>query len=160
MTMNEHNARDPRPAAACLVRPTLHLAHLFATVQPSTDDACRTWYCRPSMQLFLERSAVRLAPDEHAVMVMDHAGWHITDDLAAAPNISLILPPFYSPALNPVERVWLCLRKRSLNHRLLNSYGAIVEALCIAWNKLTQALLTSLTPYPYLNQVRFLGRLV
>ncbi len=88
-------------------------------------------------------------------MVMDQAGWHITDDLAVPPNVSLILLPSYSPELNPVERVWLFLRERYLSHRLLDSYDAIVDALCIAWNKISPTRMASLTSYPYLNQVRF-----
>ena len=85
-----------------------------------------------TMQLFLDRFAETLAPGEHAAMVLDQAGWHITDDLAVPPNVSLILLPSYSPELNPVERVWLFLRERYLSHRLLDSYDAIVDALCIA----------------------------
>ena len=36
-----------------------------------------------------------------------------------------------------MERVWLFLRERYLSHRLLDSYDAIVDALCIAWNKIS-----------------------
>lgn len=60
----------------------------------------------------------------------------------------------YSPELNPVER-WLYLRERHLSHRLLAGYDAIVDALCLAWNKLTPERLQTLTGYPYLNQVNF-----
>jgi transposase len=119
----------------------------FALVLPELNTA--------AMQLFLDRFAATLPPNEQAVMVMDQAGWHITEDLAVPPNVSLLLLPPYSPELNPVERVWLYLRERYLSHRLLNSYDAIVEALCIAWNTLSKTRLASLTAYPYLTQVRF-----
>lgn len=42
----------------------------------------------------------------------------------------------YSPDLKPVERVWLYLRERSLSHRLLADYEAVVEACCRAWTAL------------------------
>jgi transposase len=51
-------------------------------------------------------------------------------------NITLVWLPPYSPQLNPVERLWLFLRERHLSHRLLDTYDAIVDALCRAWNAL------------------------
>ena len=132
--------------------------HLFAAVQPKTGEAFALVLPElntATMQLFLDHFAAMLPPGEHAAMVMDQAGWHITDDLAVPSNVSLILLPSYSPELNPVERVWLFLRERYLSHRLLDSYDAIVDALCIAWNKISPTRMTSLTSYPYLNQVRF-----
>ncbi len=117
----------------------------FALVLPELNTA--------TMQLFLDQFSATLPPGEHAAMVMDQAGWHVTDDLHMPPNVSLVLLPPYSPELNPVERVWPYLRERCLSHRLLNSYNAIVDALCIAWNKLPTNRLASLTSYPYLNQI-------
>jgi hypothetical protein len=93
-------------------------------------------------------------------MVMHQAGWHITDDLAVPPNVTLVLLPPYSPELNPVERVWLYLRERYLSHRRLNSYDAIAEALSITWNKLSIARLTSLTAIPIPNPGQVLSRSV
>jgi hypothetical protein len=48
----------------------------------------------------------------------------------------------------------LYLRERHLSHRLLDTYDAIVDALCQAWNALTADRLHSLTSYPYLQQVK------
>ena len=60
------------------------------------------------------------------------------------------LPP-YSPEFNPVERVWEFLKERFLSHRLHDDYDAIVDATCIAWNKMTAepGRLTSLTWLPW-----------
>ena len=68
-------------------------------------------------------------------------------------NITLVWLPPYSPQLNPVERVWLFLREKHLSHRLLDTYDAVVGALCRAWNALTKERLHSLTSYPYLDQI-------
>lgn len=103
---------------------------------------------------FLRRFGAQLAPDEHAVLVLDGAGWHIARDLVVPANVTLVRLPPYSPELNPVERVWLYLRERHLSHRLLNSYEDIVDALCHAWRQLNAQRLQSLTAYPYLNEVR------
>ena len=89
-----------------------------------------------AMQAFLDRFSETLATDEHAVMVVDQAGWHVALALKVPDNVTLVLLPPYSPELNPVERVWLYLRERHLSHRLLAGYDAIVDALCAAWNQL------------------------
>jgi hypothetical protein len=133
-------------------------AHLFAAVRPATGASVALVLPRVSteaMQLFLDHFSTTLAPDEHAVMVVDGAGWHIARDLRVPGNVTLVLLPPYSPELNPVERVWLYLRERHLSHRLLAGYDAIVDALCTAWNALSTERLLSLTSYPYLNQVSF-----
>jgi hypothetical protein len=60
----------------------------------------------------------------------------------------------WGSAPQPLERVWLYLRERHLSHRLLDTYDAVVAALCRAWNALTRERLHSLTSYPYLDQIK------
>ena len=54
--------------------------------------------------------------------------------------------------INPVERVWLCVRERFLAHRLRADYKAGLEAACAAGKALAgePGRLASLTAYPYL----------
>ena len=106
------------------------------------------------MSTFLGKFAATLAEDEHAVLVLDRAGWHRAKRLVVPSNVTLVWLPPYAPQLNPVERVWLYLRERHLSHRLLDTYDAVVAALCRAWNALTEERLHSLTSYPYLEQIR------
>jgi transposase len=86
----------------------------------------------------------------HVVLVLDLAGWHDERALQMSETITLLPLPSASPALNPVERVWLYLRERYLSHRALEDYKAVLEAVCQAWNRLTdeRGRLTSLTGYP------------
>lgn len=72
----------------------------------------------------------------HAVLVLDQAGWHTSPKLRVPENISLMPLPPYAPELNPVEQVWAYLRANLLSYRVWNSYKAIVDACCDAWNKL------------------------
>ena len=122
----------------------------FALVLPEVSTT--------AMQALLDGFSKTLAADEHAVMAADQAGWHTAHALALAlvvpDNVTLVRLPPYSPELNPVERVWLFLRKRHPSHRLLAGYDASVDALCHAWNQLTPERLHTLTKYPYLNQVK------
>ena len=146
--------RGQRPSGLCDQRYTW--AHLFAAVQPATGQDFALVLPEVStraMQVFLDRFAATLDADEHAVMLLDQAGWHGALALIVPGNVTLIPLPPYAPQLNPIERVWLYLRERHLSHRLLSGYGAIVDACCAAWNQLTPDRLRSLTNYPYLQQV-------
>src|SRR5829696_7172164 len=81
------------------------------------------------------RAGARAVPaGTHATLVLDGAGWHVSDDLTVPPNLTLVHPPPYSPELNPVERVWGYLRDRWLSHRVLaGGYEAVVvDAACAA----------------------------
>lgn len=119
----------------------------FALVMPYADTA--------AMQVFLDRFAKTVADGEHAVMILDQAGWHGSNALAVPANVTLVPLPAYSPELNPVERVWLYLKERFLSHRLLADYDAIVNAACDAWNKLVAEAgrIKSLCSYPWIPKV-------
>lgn len=75
-----------------------------------------------------------LAPDDHAVMVLDGAGWHGSKALRVPDNVTLVPLPPYSPECNPVERIWLYLRERFLSLQVFPDQTAIVDACCHAWN--------------------------
>jgi hypothetical protein len=119
----------------------------FALVLPTVGTA--------AMQLFLDRFAETLAADEHAVMVLDGAGWHSAKALVIPPNVTLVALPPYSPQLNPMERVWLYLRERFLSLRLLEDYDAILDACCTAWNAVADDpdRIRSLCFHPWIKKV-------
>ena len=130
--------------------------HIFAAVRPATGEdfaLVLPHVSAAAMNEFLRRFAATRPPDEHAVIVLDGAGWHDPRAIRIPDNVSLVTLPPYSPELNPVERVWLYLRETYLSLRLLDDYDAIVEACCQAWCNLTAERLRSLTNYPYLEAV-------
>jgi transposase len=131
-------------------------AYVFATVEPISGQA----FClvlpevsTATMNLFLRRFAETVPDDTHVLMVVDGAGWHTSHAVSVPCNVTLLRLPPYAPELNPVERVWLHLRERHLSHRVMDTYTAIVDALCDAWRQLTQARLRSLCGYPWIAQV-------
>ena len=129
--------RGQRPPGLCDRRFTF--AYIFAAVEPGTDNAFALMMPRAdteAMQAFLDRFSKTIDDDEHVAMFADQAGWHIANDLKVPGNITLLQLPAYSPELNPVERLWLYLKQRFLSHRLLDDYDAIVDAACVAWNRL------------------------
>ena len=90
-----------------------------------------------AMNLHLEEIGRQVTPGAHAVVLLDGAGWHQTGGRLRLPeNLSLLHLPPYSPELNPQENVWQYLRQNQLANRVYDSYEAIVDACCQAWNAL------------------------
>jgi transposase len=89
-----------------------------------------------AMNKHLDEIAKAVAPGAHAILVLDGAGWHRSQQLAVPDNLTLIPLPPYSPELNPVENIWEYLRKNKLANRLYETYEDIVSACCEAWNSL------------------------
>ena len=88
------------------------------------------------MTLHLEEISRAVSPGAHAVLLLDQAGWHTTGKLNLPDNITLLALPSRSPELNPVENVWQFIRDNWLSNRVFNSYDAILDHCCEAWNKL------------------------
>src|SRR4051794_33164 len=131
-------------------------AHLFGAVCPERGEGVALVLPEVStaaMSTFLAELSRAVPAGTHAALVLDGAGWHVSDDLSVPANLTLIHPPPYSPELNPVERVWEYLRDRWLSHRVLaGGYEAVVDAACAAWNALLAepGRLQSLTSFPWL----------
>jgi transposase len=87
------------------------------------------------MNLHLAEIAQAIAADAHAVLLMDQAGWHMTDRLIVPENISIVPLPAKCPELNPVENVWQFMRQNWLSNRIFQSHEDIVDHCCDAWNK-------------------------
>ena len=89
-----------------------------------------------AMELHLEEIAANVAPDAHAVLVLDQAGWHVSKKLPIPENITLVPLPAKSPELNPTENIWQYMRDNWLSNRIFKSYEDILDHCCFAWNKL------------------------
>jgi transposase len=89
-----------------------------------------------AMALHLAEISQAVAPGAHAVLLLDQAGWHLSDKLAVPDNITLLPLPSKSPELNPVENIWQYIRDNWLSNRIFRSYEDILDHCCHAWNKL------------------------
>ena len=90
--------RGQRPSGLCDQRYTW--AHLFAAVQPATGQDFALVLPEVStraMQMFLDQFAATLDADEHAVMLLDQAGWHGAHALVVPNNVTLVPLPPYAP---------------------------------------------------------------
>jgi hypothetical protein len=131
-------------------------AHLFGAVCPERGEGVALVLPEVSpaaMGVSLAELARAVPAGTHAALVLDGAGWHLSEDLRVPADLTPIHPPPYSPESNPVERVWEYLRDRWLSHRVLaGGHEAVVEAACTAWTALLAepGRSRSLTSFPWL----------
>jgi hypothetical protein len=115
-------------------------AYLFGAICParSVGAALALPYADTDMmQLHLDEISSNVAKGAHVVVLLDRGGWHITSKLDMPENITPIFQPSRAPELNPVENVWQYLRQNWISNAVFENYGAIVDAACDAWRKLT-----------------------
>ena len=89
-----------------------------------------------AINLHLQEISLHVAKASHAVLLMDQAGWHVTDKLVVPENISILYLPPYSPELNPTENIWEFLKANFLKNRVFETISDIIDACCDAWNPL------------------------
>ena len=113
--------------------------YIFGAVCPARDVGCALvmpYANTQAMQHHLDEISRCVTPGVHGVVLMDGAGWHKAHDLKLPENLPTMLIPPYSPELNPAENIWQFLRQTYLSNGVFETYEAIVEACCTAWNKL------------------------
>ncbi|MGE5446311.1 MAG: transposase, partial [Ignavibacteriales bacterium] len=54
------------------------------------------------------------------MVVMDRAGWHMSNDVVVPDGVHLIPLPPYSPELQPAERLWRLTNEAVANKRFEN----------------------------------------
>jgi transposase len=114
-------------------------AYIFGAICPREGKGAALVLPRcntAAMNLHLAEIARSVAPGAHAVLLLDQAGWHLSDKLVVPPNLTLLPLPPKCPELNPVENLWQFLRDNWLSNRVFPSYRAILDHCCHAWNKL------------------------
>ena len=68
--------------------------------------------------------AVGAGQDKLVVLVLDQAGWHVSEKLVVPDGIVLEFLPSYTPELQPAERLWPLT-----NEAVANRHFATLEAL-------------------------------
>ena len=109
-------------------------AYIFGAVCPSRDKGVALVLPEvntDAMNLHLVAISKEIAPQAHAVIIIDGAGWHKSQDLKVPDNISLLRLPPYSPELNAQENIWEYLRQNFLAGRVFDTYDAIVSAVAM-----------------------------
>jgi hypothetical protein len=119
---------DQRTASTCI----------FGAICPALGEGAALVLPRcstASMNLPLAEIAQPVAPVAHAVLLVDHTGWHLSHRLIIPHNITIVPLPPKCPELNPVENIWQFMRDNWLSNRVLQSDENIIDHCCDAWNR-------------------------
>lgn len=120
--------------------------YLYSAVNPETGDEFTLELPKVNtemMNLYIAEFR-RAYPDEHILLVMDRAGWHRALALEIPDGIEFVLLPPYSPELNPIERLWLWLRRHVCRNRTFLDLDELSEAITRFWPATTPAKLASI----------------
>lgn len=90
-------------------------------------------------------------PSDRIALIMDGAGWHKSTDLKVPENIKIFFLPPYSPELNPVERLWLYIKKHILSNKIYKTIDDLEDALCGFINQLSQEVVKNICTATYLD---------
>jgi transposase len=145
--------RGSRPTAVKQSR--YEWVYLYAAVEPATGASVALLAPNVNtgtMNVFLKMLSADLKEGEHAVLILDGAGWHKSKALAVPDNVTCLLLPPYSPELNPVENLWHYLRSHHLSNRAYADYDHLLDAGTEAWRRLTPDVIKSVCRCPYLER--------
>ena len=130
--------------------------YLFGAVCPTTGASSamlaptvNTRYMNEHLRFISEQAG----DDRHVVLVLDNAGWHVSQQLKVPKNITPLFLPPYSPELNPAERIWAYLKSHYLSNRVYADYDELFNACGQAWNQLDETRLMSLTHTDWITHV-------
>ena len=116
------------------------MAHIFGAVCPARGVGAALvlpYVNTHAMSLHLQEISRQVSAGAQAVVTLDGAGWHQQGGRLKPPdNISLLPLPAYSPELKPQKNIWQSLRQNYLANRVYETYKALVDACCDAWNAL------------------------
>ena len=114
-------------------------AYIFGAICPKQGKAAALvmpWCDTHAMNQHLIEISRNVADNAHAILIMDQAGWHMSNNLLVPENITILPLPPKSPELNPVENIWQFMRDNWLSNRVFKSYEDIVDHCCYAWRAL------------------------
>jgi transposase len=105
--------------------------YAYSALSPQSGDCfsiispcCNT----DAMNQFLQLMANQY-PQYRMIVILDKAGWHISQSLDLPLNIKLLHLAPYSPELNPVELLWRELRKKYFHNKLFDSLDDVESTL-------------------------------
>lgn len=127
---------------------------LYGAVEPSTGES-HFWEL-PALDgecfsLYLSKLS-QAYHDTLNVLVLDNAPAHIAGSVVVPENVVLLHLPPYCPELNPVERLWLSVRRRIdvFDETVRTTLGGLREHVAGIVRSFTAEQLCSLTGYGYI----------
>lgn len=113
------------------------------------------WVDASLMSLFLNHTASQF-PDEHCIVLMDRAGWHIANDLIVPPSMTILPLPPYSPECNPTEQIWKYTRTNGIRNQVFDDLDQVVDVVSSSLHTLHNdpGLVRSMTNFDWIKTLR------
>lgn len=108
--------------------------YAYSALSPQTGDCFSiiSPFCNTdAMNQFLQQLSIQYC-NYRTVLILDKAGWHISQTLAVADNIKLMYLNPYSPEQNPVELLWRKIRRKYFHNTIFNSLDDVENTLASA----------------------------
>ena len=105
--------------------------YAYSALSPQTGDCFSiiSPFCNTdAMNQFLQHLSTQYY-NYRIVLILDKAGWHISQTLEIAANIKLIHLNPYSPEQNPVELLWREIRRKYFKNIIFNSLDDVENTL-------------------------------
>ena len=122
-------AKGTRPVVTKQTR--YEWVYMYGAVEPDTGDSSALLARHvntETMNEFLKILSGEVGADDHIVLIMDQAGWHVSKTLEIPANMTFLHLPPYSPELNCIERLWLYIKSHFLSNRVFNDYDHLLKA--------------------------------
>lgn len=134
--------------------PLYESSWLFGAVEPASGASFflqLPYLDAECFEIFLQKLSIE-SPESLNVVVVDNAPAHSKRALVIPENIVIVALPPYSPELNPVERLWLAIRREInvFDIRIRTSLEALEEHVAGILQALTPQKIASLTGYDYI----------
>lgn len=116
--------------------------YLYGFVCPQSGETF--WLVLPTVAAYVWSAAlaefaaaVGAGPTKQVLLVIDQAGWHISDEVEVPTGLHLVFLPPYSPELQPSERLW-SLSDEALANTHFRDLDALIEAQAERCRKLVE----------------------
>ncbi|MEG4104105.1 transposase [Microcoleus sp. Pol17_C1] len=104
-------------------------------------------------QKFIDALSLQLGEDI-AIIHMDRAGAHTTNELSWPENLIPVCQPSHSPELNPIERVWEYIKKELVGE-VFTTLEQLRERLKQVLEKITPEQISLLSSYKFILEALF-----
>lgn len=131
-------------------------AWIYGAINPLNGDSHALILPRldsENMQIFIDSFLEKIPDNKHIIMVLDGSRAHKNGILRISENLTLYFLPPYSPELNPIERLWLFIKKKYLSFKLYDNLNEINEKGAWAWNKISSEMIKSICKCDYLSNL-------
>jgi putative transposase len=95
------------------------------------------------MNLFLSELSNHIGID-YALVCLDQARWHSSNDLIIPDNLRLFYIPPRTPEMNPIEQLWPEIRK-DFKNKMFKTLDKVVDQLCVSLNSISSCVVKSIT---------------